>query len=111
MNKVKLAIVGVGNCASSLVQGIEYYKHHHDENTDGVMQAQINGWRPQDIKVVAAFDIDRRKVGLPVEEAIFGKPNCTKVFQEFTETNGVKVKMGPVLDGLLSRTPKAILKS
>ena len=45
MNKVKLAIVGVGNCASSLVQGIEYYKHHHKENTDGIMQAQINGWR------------------------------------------------------------------
>jgi len=100
MKKVKLAIVGVGNCASSLVQGIEYYKHHHDENTNGVMQAQINGWRPQDIKVVAAFDIDRRKVGLPIEEAIFGKPNCTKVFQEFTEPNGVKVMMGPVLDGI-----------
>ena len=100
MNKVKLAIVGVGNCASSLVQGIEYYKKHHNEHTDGIMQAQINGWRPQDIKVVAAFDIDRRKVGLPIEEAIFGKPNCTKVFQEFNSNGGVKVMMGPVLDGV-----------
>jgi len=100
MNKVKLAIVGVGNCASSLVQGIEYYKKHHNEHTDGIMQAQINGWRPQDIKVVAAFDIDRRKVGLPVEDAIFGKPNCTKVFQEFNSNGGVKVMMGPVLDGV-----------
>ncbi len=100
MKKVKLAIVGVGNCASSLVQGIEYYKHHHNELTDGIMQTQINGWRPQDIEIVAAFDIDKRKVGLPIEEAIFGKPNCTKVFQEFVEPNGVKVMMGPVLDGI-----------
>ena len=88
--KVKLAIVGVGNCASSLVQGIEYYKHHHDENTDGVMQAQINGWRPQDIKVVAAFDIDRRKVGLPVEYAIFVKPNCTNVFKNLLKPMELK---------------------
>ena len=58
MKKVKLAVVGVGNCASSLIQGIEYYKHHHNEHSDGIMQPQINGWRPQDIKIVAAFDID-----------------------------------------------------
>jgi len=57
MKKVKLAVVGVGNCASSLIQGIEYYRHHHNEHSDGIMQPQINGWRPQDIKIVAAFDI------------------------------------------------------
>ena len=55
MKKIKLAVVGVGNCASSLIQGIEYYRHHHNEHSDGIMQPQINGWRPQDIKIVAAF--------------------------------------------------------
>jgi len=63
MKKVKLAVVGVGNCASSLIQGIEYYKHHHNEHSDGIMQPHINGWRPLDIKIVAAFDNDKRKVG------------------------------------------------
>jgi len=60
MKKVKLAVVGVGNCASSLFQCIEYYRHHHNEHSDGIMQPQINVWRPHDIKNVAAFDIDRR---------------------------------------------------
>ena len=100
MKKVKLAVVGVGNCASSLIQGIEYYEHHHNEHSDGIMQPQINGWRPQDIKIVAAFDIDKRKVGLPVAKAIFAEPNCTTVFQKLIPVNGVGVKMGPVLDGI-----------
>ena len=64
------------------------------------MQAQINGWRPQDIKIVAAFDIDKRKVGLPIAKAIFAEPNCTTVFQKVIPVNGVGVKMGPVLDGI-----------
>ena len=100
MKKVKLAVVGVGNCASSLIQGIEYYRHHHNEHSDGIMQPQINGWRPQDIKIVAAFDIDKRKVGLPIAKAIFAKPNCTTVFQKLIPVNGVGVKMGPLLDGM-----------
>jgi len=100
MKKVKLAVVGVGNCASSLIQGIEYYKHHHNEHSDGIMQPQINGWRPQDIKIVAAFDVDKRKVGLPIAKAIFAEPNCTLVFQKLIPTNGIRVKMGPLLDGM-----------
>jgi len=100
MKKVKLAVVGVGNCASSLIQGIEYYRHHHNELSDGIMQTQINGWSPQDIKIVAAFDIDKRKVGLPIAKAIFAEPNCTTVFQKLIPVNGVGVKMGPVLDGM-----------
>ena len=100
MKKIKLAVVGVGNCASSLIQGIEYYRHHHNEHADGIMQTQINGWRPQDIKVVAAFDIDKRKVGLPIAKAIFAEPNCTTVFQKSIPVNGVGVKMGPLLDGM-----------
>jgi len=89
VKKVKLAVVGVGNCASSLIQGIEYYGHHHNEHYDGIMQPQINGWRPQDIKVVAAFDIDRRKVGLPIAKAIFAEPNCTTVFQNQFQPTGL----------------------
>ncbi len=100
MKKVKLAVVGVGNCASSLIQGIEYYRHHHNEHSDGIMQPQINGWRPQDIKIVAAFDIDKRKVGLPIAKAIFAEPNCTTVFQKLIPVNGVGVKMSPLLDGM-----------
>jgi len=100
MKEVKLAVVGVGNCASSLILGIEYYRHHHNEHSDGIMQPQINGWRPQDIKIVAAFDIDKRKVGLPIAKAIFAKPNCTTVFQKLIPVNGVGVKMGPLLDGM-----------
>jgi len=100
MKKVKLAVVGVGNCASSLIQGIEYYKHHHNEHSDGIMQPNINGWRPQDIEIVAAFDVDKRKIGLPIEKAIFVEPNCTTVFQKFIPVNGVRVKMGQLLDGV-----------
>jgi len=100
MKKVKLAVVGVGNCASSLIQGIEYYRHHLNEHSDGIMQPQINGWRPQDIKIVAAFDIDKRKVGLPIAKAIFAEPNCTTVFQKLIPVNGVGVQMGPLLDGM-----------
>jgi len=100
MKKVKLAVVGVGNCASSLIQGIEYYKHHHNEHFDGIMQPNINGWRPQDIAIVAAFDVDKRKIGLPIEKAIFAEPNCTTVFQKFIPVNGVRVKMGQLLDGV-----------
>ena len=81
MKRIRVAIVGVGNCASSLVQGLEYYKGRNEEESAGLMHARIGGWGPSDIEVVAAFDIDRRKVGKRVEEAIFAKPNCTKVFQ------------------------------
>ena len=100
MKKIKLAVVGVGNCASSLIQGIEYYKNHHNEHSDGIMQPQINGWRPQDIEIVAAFDVDKRKIGLPIAKAIFAEPNCTTVFQKLIPVNGVRVKMGPLLDGM-----------
>ena len=79
MKKVNLAIVGVGNCASELVQGIEYYKYKN--NNSGLMFDIIGNYRPQDIDVVAAFDVDSRKVGLPVGKAIFQKPNNTEVFK------------------------------
>ncbi|PYK68261.1 MAG: inositol-3-phosphate synthase, partial [Verrucomicrobia bacterium] len=83
MRKIRIAIVGVGNCASSLVQGINFYRGSAaNGNGVGLMHRQIGSYRPGDIEVVAAFDIDRRKVGLDVSKAIFASPNCTKVFCE-----------------------------
>ena len=76
-----------GNCASSLVQGLEYYRRHHyngQVETLGLMHFDLGGYTPEDIEVVAAFDVDRRKVGKPLYEAIFAKPNCTKVFQTYS---------------------------
>lgn len=99
MTKIKIAIAGIGNCASSLIQGIEYYKTE-DKDPIGLMHRELGGYRPGDIKVVAAFDIDARKVGKDVSEAIFAPPNCTAVFCPDVPLTGVKVKMGRVLDGV-----------
>ena len=99
MRKIRIAIVGVGNCASSLVQGINFYDGSSADGTNtGLMHRQIGGYRPGDIEIVAAFDIDRRKVGLDVSRAIFAPPNCTKVFCEKIKLTGAIVKMGCVLD-------------
>jgi myo-inositol-1-phosphate synthase len=98
--KVKVAIVGVGNCASALVQGVEYYRNRRNAAVDGVMRHVIGGYRPSDIEFVAAFDIDKRKVGRPLEEAIFAKPNCTRIFQSSLPVSNVVVQAGPVFDGV-----------
>ena len=74
MKKIKVALAGVGNCASSLVQGLEYYKGRNEEAFAGLMHTRIGDWGPSDIEVVAAFDIDMRKVGKDVSEAIFEPP-------------------------------------
>jgi myo-inositol-1-phosphate synthase len=100
MKKIRIAIAGVGNCASSLLQGIEYYKGKDSTDAIGLMHWEIDGYRPHDIEVVAAFDIDRRKVGKDVNEAIFALPNCTAVFCDNLPETGVKVKMGKILDGV-----------
>ena len=100
MNRIRIAIVGVGNCASSLLQGIHYYQGKNAEDAIGLMHWQIGEYKPEDIEVVAAFDIDRRKVGLDVHKAIFSEPNCTIVFCPELPENGVSVRMGKILDGL-----------
>ena len=100
MHKIKLAIAGVGNCASALIQGLEYYRHNPGSDTAGLLRPSLGGYRLEDIHVVAAFDIDRRKVGRPLEEAVFAEPNCTQVFQQKLPAWGVEVEMGPVLDGV-----------
>jgi myo-inositol-1-phosphate synthase len=99
MDKIKIAISGIGNCASSLLQGIEYYRQKEARDAVGLMHWDIGGYMPHDIKVVAAFDIDRRKVGSDVNEAIFSEPNCTTVFYKNMPRTDVKVKMGKILDG------------
>ena len=100
--KIRLAVAGVGNCCSSLVQGITYYKYigRDDEPVPGLMHNVIGDYSPRDIQIAAAFDIDRRKVGKDVAAAIFEKPNCTKIFCKEIPETGVKVMMGPVLDGV-----------
>ena len=100
MRKIRVAIAGVGNCASALVQGIEYYRTRNASEHAGLMHANIGGWKPSDIEIVAAFDIDCRKVGRPLEEAIFAAPNCARVFQSVLPAGGVRVRMGPILDGV-----------
>ena len=100
MKRISVAIVGVGNCASSLIQGLEYYRTRNEDAFSGLMHTRIGDWSPSDIKVVAAFDIDRRKVGKPVEQAIFARPNCTTVFQSILPASEVEVQMGPILDGV-----------
>ena len=100
MKTIKIGIVGIGNCASSLVQGLEYYRDKQREEAVGLMHWEIGGYRPSDIEVVEAFDIDMRKVGKDVSEAIFEPPNCTTVFCHDLPKTGVLVRMGSVLDGV-----------
>ena len=100
MSKVRLAIVGVGNCASSLVQGLDYYKDAAPEDTvPGLMHVEFGGYHIRDIELVAAFDVDAKKVGTDVAEAILSEPNNTIRFAEVPPT-GITVQRGRTLDGL-----------
>lgn len=99
MNSIRIAVVGIGNCASSLVQGLEHYREGANDQV-GLMHFDMGGYKPSDIKVVAAWDVDRRKVGKDVAEAIFAKPNCTAVFAPNVGNTGTIVKMGKTLDGV-----------
>lgn len=106
MDKIKIAIVGVGNCASSLLQGVNYYKGKDSKESVGLMHWDIGGYKPFDIEVVAAFDIDKRKVGKDVSEAIFELPNCTTIFCKDVCKTNVTVKMGKILDGFSEHMKK-----
>lgn len=97
--KIKVAVIGVGNCFSSLYQGLAYYRGQDASNIPGVMFSSIGGYRPSDIEIVAAFDVDKRKVGLPVGKAIFAAPNCARTFMEEVP-DGPVVQMGNPLDGI-----------
>ncbi len=97
MSEIRLAIAGVGNCASAFIQGLYYYKNNND--TSGLLYPDMSGYKPGDIKVVAAFDVNDEKVGKDLSEAIYAKPNCTIKFYDVPNM-GVPVMMGPVLDGV-----------
>ncbi len=99
MTSINIALVGVGNCSSSLVQGLSHYREGAND-TIGLMHVDLGGYRPSDIKVVAAWDVDSRKVGKDVSEAIFAKPNCTAIFCDTVEPTGAVVQMGRILDGV-----------
>ena len=96
-SKIKVAILGVGNCASSLVQGLEYYKN--DDQQTGLISDVIGGYKVSDIEIVAAFDINKEKVGIDLSEAIFKEPNNTSKFSEVPKLN-IEVKPGKTLDGV-----------
>lgn len=102
MTEIRVAIAGVGNCASSLVQGVYYYKNvkENDSQTPGLMHNVFGGYKISDIMFVAAFDVDKRKVGQDLSKAIFSPPNCTKVFCADIPKQNIVVQKGPVLDGI-----------
>lgn len=97
--KIRVAVIGVGNCFSSLYQGIHFYKDHDEDIIPGIGYKRIGGYHPADIQIVAAFDIDRRKVGRSIREAIFAKPNCARVFNQ-NVPDGPDVQMGHLYDGV-----------
>jgi myo-inositol-1-phosphate synthase len=100
MHTIRIAIVGVGNCASALVQGLQYYRGKTADAQIGLMHWDIGGYSPDAIRVVAAFDIDRRKVGTDLHQAILAPPNCTTRFCGELPPIGLTVQMGCILDGV-----------
>lgn len=105
---IRTAIVGVGNCASALVQGVHYYRDvTSDDVVPGLMHADLGGYLPRDIEFSAAFDVDLRKVGRDLGEAIFTSPNNTRRFAEVPRL-GVTVHQGNLLDGL-GKYPREII--
>src|SRR3989454_9873428 len=98
--KVRVAIVGVGNCASALIQGLEFYKDATPgKAVPGLMHVRLGPYHVSDVEIVAAFDVDAKKVGKDVAEAIFSEPNNTIRFADVPPT-GVTVQRGPTLDSL-----------
>ena len=101
--RIRLAIAGVGNCASALLQGVAYYRsptRQQQATSAGLLHPRIGRYAPSGIEVVAAFDIDARKVGKPLEAALVARPNCTTQFVRRLPRYGITVQMGPVLDGV-----------
>ena len=107
---IRIAVVGVGNCATALLQGLAYYSPRTSRSRIGLLHESIGSYTPAHIQVVAAFDVDARKVGKSLEEACAAAPNCTTRFVTRLPRSRVRVRMGPVLDGVaphMGRYPKA----
>jgi myo-inositol-1-phosphate synthase len=99
MEKIRVALVGVGNCASSLVQGVHHYRDPANRSR-GLIHRDIGRYGPSDVEFVLAFDTDARKVGRDLAEAVFAPPNCTTIFHADVPATGVEVRMGRILDGM-----------
>ena len=100
MAKIRVAVVGVGNCASSLVQGVTFYRDASTEDAvPGLMHVELGGYHVADVTFCAAFDVTRAKVGLDLAEAIAAEPNNTFTFATVPPT-GVTVQRGPTMDGI-----------
>lgn len=110
MGKIKVAIIGVGNCASALVQGVQYYGNDEDRRIIGLLEYYLGGFKPNDIEFVSAFDIDKNKVGKDLSDAIFSLPNNTENIVEVPHLN-VEVAKGPVLDGIGKYVTKKVKPS
>ncbi len=107
MSAIRVAIAGVGNCASALVQGVEYYwKTAEEEKIPGLMHVNFGGYHIRDIKFVTAFEVNKRKIGRDLGEAIFMEPNSCAKFAEVPNL-GVKVLSGPILDGVAPHMRKS----
>jgi myo-inositol-1-phosphate synthase len=100
MGKIRCAVVGVGNCFAGLVQGIEYYRRNPAEQVVGVMSPVMGGYSIHDIEFVAAFDVDSKKVGKPLGEAVFAEPNKVRWVDSLPSLSGVTVRQSPQLDGV-----------
>ncbi|MFX1516068.1 MAG: inositol-3-phosphate synthase [Promethearchaeota archaeon] len=106
MNKIRVAIAGLGNCASALVQGVHYYRNEKEDSTvPGLMHVKFGDYHVRDLEFVAAFEVNKDKIGKKISEAIWVHPNCTPKFSEVPESDGI-VYPGPILDGV----PKHMIK-
>ncbi len=101
MKKIKVGIVGIGNCCSSLIQGLSYYKYVKESNQfiPGLIHPVLGGYKISDVEIVAGFDVDKRKVGKDLSIAIFSEPNCTKKFCDVPILDTI-IQKGPILDGI-----------
>ena len=99
MEKIRVAIAGLGNCASALIQGVEYYRGQKEGEIPGLMHVNFGGYYVDDIEFVAAFEVNRLKIGRDISEAIWAKPNCCAKFSDVPHF-GVKVQPGPISDGV-----------
>ena len=107
MPKIKVGLIGVGNCASALVQGVYYYRDSGEKKYTGLRYPNIGGFYPEDIEFVCAFDIAEGKVGKDLSEAIFAPPNNVKKFADVPKTDVIVFK-GPVMDGLNEYTKNLV---
>ncbi|MFN7991657.1 MAG: inositol-3-phosphate synthase [Candidatus Micrarchaeia archaeon] len=109
MAKIRCAVVGVGNCFAGLVQGIEYYRRNPEEQVVGVMSPVMGGYSIHDIEFVAAFDVDSKKVGMPLNQAVYAEPNKVRWVDSIPSMKDVAVRQSPQLDGVGTYVYKVVM--